>query len=433
MHRNSKPSWRRLARRFTADTSGQVALIFGLCAIPIVIAASVALDMSNASTMKSEIQAAADTAVLAAATRLAVNASEADKEQIALDTFYANLSPVLAANITGSPDVDIDFPAKTVHMAVTLNTKPLLSSLATDAVALRIEASAGVSSGTPICLIALNPTQPQSLSIQGTADILADGCAIHVNSKADDDALYQNGNGSATAESFCVHGESSGNNFDPTPEEYCRVENDPLKTVFASDWAKEPVTKETCKFTDLPQINSSDSTPIVLEAGVYCGGLSIKKGVVQLQTGQAYLFRDGPLEIQSQGTLQGTNVVVLFEGDSTTRLVTQAGASIVTSARSEGNFKGIAFAQHPSSIPDQPNLIIGGGSIEINGIIYFPAQPLKITGNGDIGTSAAQFAIMADTIAIEGNGQLNIKIGQNYQATGLPDLPEADEIVRLTE
>jgi hypothetical protein len=40
---------------------------------------------------------------------------------------------------------------------------------------------------------------------------------------------------------------------------------------------------------------------------------------------------------------------------------------------------------------------------------------------------------MADTIAIEGNGQLNIKIGQNYQATGLPDLPEADEIVRLTE
>ena len=79
------------------------------------------------------------------------------------------------------------------------------------------------------------------------------------------------------------------------------------------------------------------------------------------------------------------------------------------------------------------SLIIGGGTMEINGILYFPSQPLKITGNGDIGTSSAQFAIMADTIAIEGNGQLNIKIGQNYQDTGLPDLPEADEIVRLTE
>jgi hypothetical protein len=78
-------------------------------------------------------------------------------------------------------------------------------------------------------------------------------------------------------------------------------------------------------------------------------------------------------------------------------------------------------------------LIIGGGQIEINGIMYFPKQALKVTGNGDIGASAAQFAMIADTIAIEGNGQLNIKIGQNYQSTGLPDLPEAHEVVHLIE
>jgi len=96
-------------------------------------------------------------------------------------------------------------------------------------------------------------------------------------------------------------------------------------------------------------------------------------------------------------------------------------------------FKGIAFAQSPLSVPSQPNLIIGGGSVEINGIMYFPKQPLKITGNGNIATTVAQFAIMADTIAIEGNGQLNIHIGQNCQGSGLPDLPEAHEIVHLIE
>jgi Flp pilus assembly protein TadG len=58
---------------------------------------------------------------------------------------------------------------------------------------------------------------------------------------------------------------------------------------------------------------------------------------------------------------------------------------------------------------------------------------LKITGNGDVGATVSQFAILADTIAIEGNGQLNIKIGQNYQDQGLPDLPEAHEVVRLLE
>ena len=94
-------------------------------------------------------------------------------------------------------------------------------------------------------------------------------------------------------------------------------------------------------------------------------------------------------------------------------------------------FKGIAFAQSPLSVPSQPNLIIGGGSVEINGIMYFPKQPLKITGNGNIGTTVAQFAIMADTIAIEGNGQLNIRISNDYKDAGLPPLPEAHEGIRL--
>ena len=91
------------------------------------------------------------------------------------------------------------------------------------------------------------------------------------------------------------------------------------------------------------------------------------------------------------------------------------------------------FAQHPSSIPTKENTVIGGGQMKITGIMYFPKQTLYITGNGDIGTTVAQFAIMADTIKIEGNGQLNIHIGQNYQDSGLPDLPEEGEVVHLIE
>jgi hypothetical protein len=178
-------------------------------------------------------------------------------------------------------------------------------------------------------------------------------------------------------------------------------------------------------------INTAPLTVTVLLPGVYYGGLTIKKGIAQLVPGQMYVFRDGPLYVQSGGTLKGTQTPVLFTGNSDSRLITQAGANIITSARTSGLFKGIAFAQHPSSIPSSENLIIGGGQMEINGIMYFPKQPLKITGNGDIGATVAQFAIIADIIAIEGNGQLNIHIGQNYQDSGLPDLPEAHEVVHL--
>ncbi len=145
------------------------------------------------------------------------------------------------------------------------------------------------------------------------------------------------------------------------------------------------------------------------------------------------MFRDGPLYVQAHGTLKATSVPILFTGNSDTRLITQSGANIITSARDSGLFAGIAFAQHPSSIPDSENLIIGGGEIEMNGIMYFPEQLLKITGGGDIALDSEQFAIIADMISIEGNGLLNIKVGQNYQSSDLPDLPEAHERIRLIE
>lgn len=422
----------RLIKAYRTHTKGTVAVTFAVAAVPLMIAASIALDMSSASQMKSEMQAAADSAVLAAATRLAVNASEGDKEQLAIDTFYENLSPALSEH-AGAPTVDIDFPAKQVHLAVDLLKQTILGQFTGETVAIRVEATATVSPGTPVCMMALNPHAAKALSIQGTADLLAVGCAVQVNSDNATNALYQNGSGTATADSFCVHGQHSGSNFTPSPKDNCWYENDPLASLFASDWAAAGIDTMPCTYSNLPQINTAATTITYLLPGVYCGGLTIKKGIALLQTGQMYVFRDGPLEIQAGGTLQGTETPVLFHGNSNTRLVTQAGANIITSARGSGLFKGIAFAQHPTSIPASPNLIIGGGSMEINGIMYFPEQPLKITGNGDIGTNVAQFAIMADTISIEGNGQLTIHIGQNYQSSGLPDLPEAHEIVHLSE
>src|SRR5262245_46752582 len=304
MHHFFSPK-QRTSQHLARNERGNVALIFGICAIPIAIAASIGLDMSNSSAMKSEIQAAVDSAVLAAATRLAVNASEDDKEEIAVETFYANLSPAMASLIIGAPDVAIDFPAKIVHMGVTVNTLPLLSSLVTDQIELFVDATAGVSKGVPICMMALNPSVEKALSIQGTADVMANACAVHVNSNADGNALYQNGNGTATAASFCVKGDHSGSNFTPTPVDGCMVENDPLLSTYKSEWAAQAISSKACDHTNLPQINTTTTT--YYTPGVFCGGLSIKKGTVHLSPG-IYVFRNGALDIQSQGRLEGTNV-----------------------------------------------------------------------------------------------------------------------------
>jgi hypothetical protein len=158
-----------------------------------------------------------------------------------------------------------------------------------------VESTATVSPGTPICMIALNPHTEKALRIQGTADIKANACAVHVNSDNPRNALYQNGSGTATAQSFCVKGEHSDSNFSPPATDNCAAENDPLTTVFAA------VSRWTL------------------------GDTSTRHS-------------------------EGIHTPVLFDGNNTTRLVTQAGASI-TSARTSGLFKGIALPKAPYLFP----------------------------------------------------------------------------------
>ncbi len=104
-------------------------------------------------------------------------------------------------------------------------------------------------------------------------------------------------------------------------------------------------------------------------------------------------------------------------------------------AKSTGTFAGVAIAQHPDATlgNNDEHLITGGGDVNINGIVYFPTQPLEIAGNGVIGADTTQFAIMADTIEVRGTGTLEIRIGADYEAAGLPKLPEAQERIALTE
>src|SRR5687767_15979489 len=106
-----QPAIRRLFKlgyEYVRDNKGSVAVLFALSSVPILIASAVALDMSNASQIKSRMQAAADAGALAGATRLALNASDTDKEELALATFYANIPDVLEDRIIGSPSVNID-------------------------------------------------------------------------------------------------------------------------------------------------------------------------------------------------------------------------------------------------------------------------------------------------------------------------------------
>jgi hypothetical protein len=265
---------------------------------------------------------------------------------------------------------------------------------------------------------------------------MASACAVQVNSEHTE-AMRQNGSGQATAESFCVHGEYSGSNYSPTPRAHCMREQDPLAYQFALDLATLNPGAMGCR-PDHPKLNASAteiSMPPSTDSGkgAYCGVVEVKNNQRLILQPGVHVFRDGGINISAQGELVGTGgVTILLTGDPTTRWVNQAGADINITGRASGLFAGIVLAQDPASIPSpNSNNIIGGGYMNFNGIVYFPTQPLYISGNGDIGADSFQFAIMADTIDIEGNGTLFIHISSDAVGAGLPALPQANEIIRL--
>jgi Flp pilus assembly protein TadG len=411
-----------------SNRRGSLSVLTALTMVPFLIAATAAIDLGNAVRLKTSLQAATDAGVLAAATALASGYSDSNKEKIARDTFYANLSPQLLKAFPANPDISIDFPAQKVHMAVQVKTDQLLTNFIVDTMTVGVQATAMVEQGSPVCLMALNPTAWKGLNIQGTANVQALDCSVQVNSNHNE-AMRQTGGSQIAAESFCVHGDYSGSNYTPTPRRHCMREQDPLAEKFAVDLASTDLT--TCR-ADIPKVVKGNAEFVTFQPGVYCGGLSLQQGKVRLAPG-IHVFRDGELSISAQSWLAGEGVTILLTGNSNTRITNQAGANFDVSAPKTGPFAGIVIGQDPSSVPTKQNEIIGGGYLRFNGILYFPAQPLKITGNGEIGSDSPQFAIIADTITIEGNGVLTIKIGADYTSAGLPKLPEAQEVVRLVK
>jgi hypothetical protein len=188
----------------------------------------------------------------------------------------------------------------------------------------------------------------------------------------------------------------------------------------------------SCKGDYHKVVNNSTGSQ-TLTPGLYCDGLTVKQQTVTLQSG-VHVFRDYELYVQSQGTLKsepGGSVTIIFTGGPGARFVNQAGANVDVTAPSSGLFSGIVMAQDPATIPTSNNTITGGGFMEFDGILYFPKQPLYISGNGDIAADSPQFAILADTIDIEGNGTLYIHIASDAPGSGLPALPQANETIRL--
>jgi Flp pilus assembly protein TadG len=288
-------------RSFATDARGAVGVFFAVGFVGILGIAAIAADHAMWLDQRSDMQSIADAAALAGARDFAANGSVKSAERIAAAYLKSKSIPTANYKITVDEDRNL------VETSVSMPGKQYLSSVIKSAqVNLSVVAQAQASESARPCIIALEPGAAKGIDFSLAGSVAAYDCAIWSNATSAT-SFDLNGSGTAFSSQNCAVGGISGNSFaiTPPPQAKCSPAIDPLLS-----WS--PPSVFTCDFFSQERFNSGS---IVLNPGVYCGGIKIAgSSTVTLSPG-VYVIKDGPLSVTSSASLIGDGVTLIFMGN----------------------------------------------------------------------------------------------------------------------
>lgn len=403
-----------------SDCRGSVSIMMGLAAIPVALAAGVAIDFVRADRAQTELQNLADAASLAAAAGQNISGTTAEKiaQRKAIAQSYLDLNFVgfTDGTMVGSPEiivgpntVDVNIKANIVGSLINATKKKLDDPVKVKAVS--ASSKAAFSNDSYLCLLATHMTQPEAIYFQGNSEFTASVCTVQANSDATV-AMRTWGTAYAEAEAFCSVGGWAGSSFNPDPENGCTAKLDPYVSLAMP-------TVGSCDYNNM-QVKNETAT---LNPGVYCGGLDVRThGVANLNPG-LYVIKDGDLNVDSQSTLNAIDGVVFYITGSTSNIDITSGAEVTINAPRSGegvgeaaNYEGFAIIHDRTTGIGNTDYISSGGDVNINGAFYGPNVNLKVWANGDMNAASSYFPIIANTFEMNGDATLHVRL--DYAAAG---------------
>jgi Flp pilus assembly protein TadG len=399
------------AKRFIGAREGSVAIMFALAVMPLLFATGIAIDYARAISARLTLQQAVDSAAMAGA-RLPATANQ-NRIAAATHMFKANLaSSALSGvepNITAS---NAEVSVEASYAQPTSFTK--LMGIDSITVHSATTARSQVENGGVACLLALNPTTPDGLHLQGINKQSAENCWAWVNS-TNPTAINAVGASTGTAQGFCTAGGVVGaEHFTPMPYTGCDQMADPFRAKF------DAYVAPTALCTALNTNVQLKSGTFVLTPGHYCGNLVLNSHADVTFLPGTYYIKGGYFEIQAGASAKGDGVTFVFVG-SNSRMEVRGGGSVDFTAPKSGDLAGFVLVDLWAANKSVSETVIqGGGTVKLQGVLYAPLWRVNISGNGDINQSSEYFAMVADNFYMEGNGTLYLKT--NAAAVGLPDL-----------
>ncbi|MBU1211881.1 MAG: pilus assembly protein [Alphaproteobacteria bacterium] len=403
-------------RCFKSAADGTIFVKFALL-MPVLLGISLsAVDYAWTLTHKSVLQEAADISALAGAKELSL--SDSKKENVAavveamvnryIDVNKASLAskntavPIVKASVTDSP--------LQVEVTITQKVDAIVGgALGLEFPDLKIRSVARVVGQPNICVLALEESANGAISLEQDARVTGRNCAVYSNSIHSRGMISKN-SASLTASFICTRGGKDGGpgNFNPMPLVDCPSFEDPLSG------RDEPVVTGGCVETDLV-VNGGSRT---LNPGTYCGGIHLtNNAAVEFRPG-IYVFKNGPLLVDSGAAIEGSGVGLYFDSDVKSVLNVANDSSLSLEAPSTGAMAGMLVFVSRQQAKDTVHKLFSNNAPVLLGTIYIPTGELRVDASAPIAHDSAYTAIVASSMRLYGGPHLILNT--DYGKTDVP-------------
>ena len=404
--------FRMLRRLVLGDRSGNFAVIAAILAAPLILAASLSVDIGNAYRTSEGAQRALDTAALAAVRKYSIGGSEQDAKLTAEEFFKSNFAKN-TGEVLSDVDVANDFslaldntsPNYTATASFSFSFSPMMMHLpfriSRTSVARRTSASQA-------CVLALSASVKRAFNNAGGADTDMTGCIVMSDSDATESA-YVDSNSLMKAECMFANG---GINADTaatdltcgTPKSHIASLRDPFA-------GRTVPTPDSVGLT-VPQPDATTGVT-TLSPGTYKNGLSIK-GATSLQPGN-YIIDGGTLTMNANANLTALGVTFFLTDGASVSINGSADFNITPSTT--GDWAGFAIvADHGNT---NAATINGNSSSSLTGIVYLP-DSTSLSYSGDGSTSSGQcIRLVAQTITLTGHSKFRSDCSAQLAGTAI--------------
>jgi Flp pilus assembly protein TadG len=380
---------------------GNIGLIAALAAVPLTGLAMYALSMTEVTSMRAKMQAAADAGALAGASELSVatrvtSGIEETAETLALTSFP---SQATGGSRTERPVFDATADRTEGFVTVKGTYSMPRAAMFGGPIPINVTATAESLQSMPLCVLQTDELGSNGLKVDDQAVIRAPGCLVHANTNiaVGNSARIEAGLVQAVGTASGPIMPSGNTGALPIPDPFAALN-------YAPRFACPP---------GMPDIVYDKPVKLTLPPITNCANVTLTGDVdITLAPGDHYFM--GKLEIKGRAKIRGTDVAMIFGSDDSFSF--NDNVEVRLSARRSGPLAGFLFLTTRDN--DEKFVIASDQVRELLGTIYIPNAELEIATKASVAEDSAWSVIVAKTLTLKENPIL--VINKNYVASGVP-------------